>query len=78
MPKRECYSIDNANDLLEIFKVQALKEYLNGHYILKSLDKNGQRIAVTIKLKNIEFYSGWIVEPEGRIRNATSFGGRKG
>lgn len=71
------YSVDNANDLLEVFKVQALNNYLNGNYILKSLDKYGQRIAVSIKLKNKEFYSGWMVEPKGKIRNTTPFGGWK-
>ena len=44
-------------------------------YRLKNLDKNGQRLAIKTTLNGNNFYSGWIVEPEGIIRNTTPFGG---
>ena len=57
------------------YEKQALKEYLNGDYILKDLDENGQRLAIVISLNGKRFYTGWMVEPEGKIRNTTPFGG---
>lgn len=42
---------------------------------MKNLDIMGQRIAIETTLNGISFYSGWIVEPNGVIRNTTPFGG---
>ena len=56
-------------------ETQALKNYTNGNYKLKGLDEYGQRLAIPINLKGNLFYSGWMLEPEGRIRNITPFGG---
>lgn len=55
--------------------IQALDEYLKGNYKLKNLDKRGQRLAIPVKFKDTAFYSGWMLEPEGKIRNTTPFGG---
>lgn len=54
---------------------QALENYLKVNYRIKGLDRYGQRIAIPITLNGTTFYSGWILEPEGRIRNTTPFGG---
>lgn len=59
---------------LEIEK-QSLNNYLKGNYLLKNLDLNGQRLAIPITLSGKTFYTGWILEPEGKIRNTTPFGG---
>ena len=36
---------------------------------------NGQRLAIPVAIKGKKFYTGWIVEPEGKISNTTPFGG---
>ena len=36
---------------------------------------NGQRLAIPVAIKRKKFYTGWIVEPEGKISNTTPFGG---
>ena len=59
---------------LEIEK-QSLANYLMGNYLLKNLDSNGQRLAIPITLSGKTFYTGWMLEPEGKIRNTTPFGG---
>ena len=65
----------NAYELQQTYQKQALKEYLNGNYVLKNLDMNGQRLSIITELNGNTFYSGWILEPEGKIRNTTPFGG---
>lgn len=54
---------------------QSLANYLIGNYLLKNLDSNGQRLAIPITLSGKMFYTGWMLEPEGKIRNTTPFGG---
>ena len=49
--------------------------YLVGNYLLKNLDSNGQRLAIPVILAGKTFYTGWMLEPEGKIRNTTPFGG---
>lgn len=65
----------NSNELKNEYEKQAVTQYLNGNYILKSVDMIGQRIAIPINLNGKMFYSGWIVEPGGILRNTTPFGG---
>ena len=36
---------------------------------------NGQRLAIPVTLFGKSFYTGWMLEPEGKIRNTTPFGG---
>ena len=48
---------------------------LLGNYLLKDLDANGQRLAIPITLAGKSFYTGWMLEPKGKIRNITPFGG---
>lgn len=69
------YTKDDIYNLQSQFKSQALNRYLSGNYILKNLDNYGQRVAIKITLNNHSFYSGWMLEPEGTIRNTTPFGG---
>lgn len=69
------YTKDDIYNLQSQFKSQALNQYLSGNYILKNLDNYGQRVAIKITLNNHSFYSGWMLEPEGTIRNTTPFGG---
>lgn len=68
----------NANDsqyLQNEYCKQALKQYLLGNYVLKNLDKRGQRLAIPTTLNGTTFYSGWMLYPEGKIKNTTPFGG---
>lgn len=69
------FSIDDAQFLQLEYCQQALKQYLNGNYKLKNLDRRGQRLAIPITLKSTTFYSGWMLKPEGKISNNTPFGG---
>lgn len=39
------------------------------------LDNFGQRINIKIVLNGNEINTGWMVEPNGKIRNTTPFGG---
>ena len=56
-------------------ETQAEKQYAIGNYKLKNLDKQGQRVAIEINLKGNIFYSGWMIYPEGYLKNTTPFGG---
>lgn len=69
------YNISDATELKQEMELQAKKQYSIGNYTLKDLDKYGQRIAIETKLKGNVFYSGWLVCPEGKLRNITPFGG---
>lgn len=69
------YSVNHSSFLQQEFCKQALKQYLSGNYLLKNLDRNGQRLAIKITLNEASFYSGWLLCPEGKIKNTTPFGG---
>ncbi len=69
------FNINDSIFLQQEFCKQALNNYLVGNYKLKTLDQKGQRLAIPISLKDITFYSGWIMYPEGLIKNTTPFGG---
>lgn len=69
------YTIDDAEYLQAEYCKQALNQYLLGKYKLKNLDKRGQRLAISIELNGVRFYSGWMLYPEGKIKNTTPFGG---
>lgn len=58
------------------FSRQGLEKYFKGEYKLKKKSEYGQQIAIVIDLNGRQFYSGWIVEPEGKIRLVTPFAGR--
>lgn len=69
------YSVNDAEFLKNEYCKQALSQYLLGNYVLKNLDSRGQRLAIPIVLNGCKFYSGWMLYPEGRIKNTTPFGG---
>lgn len=69
------FNINDSYYLQSEYNKQALAQYLKGNYILKKLDEYGQRIAIPISLNGTEFYSGWMLYPEGKIKNTTPFGG---
>lgn len=69
------YDIESSEYLQNEFCRQAIEQYLLGKYILKNLDKRGQRLAIQINLKGTIFYSGWMLCPEGKLKNTTPFGG---
>ena len=69
------YSIEDSEYLKNEYCKQALKQYVLGNYKLKNLDRRGQRLAIPTNLKGTIFYSGWMLCPEGKIKNTTPFGG---
>ena len=75
------FDISDSEYLKHEYETQAKEKYLNGDYVLQKLDKNGQRINITIYVnskttKNIEIISGWKVHPLGKIMCATPYGDR--
>lgn len=69
------YNKNNSMELKQEIELQAKKQYSIGNYILKDLDKYGQRIAIETNLKGNVFYSGWLICLEGKLKNTTPFGG---
>ncbi len=69
------YDISDSQYLKDQYCTQALNQYLLGNYVLKNLDERGQRLAIPISLNGAIFYSGWMLCPEGEIKNTTPFGG---
>ncbi len=69
------FDIDDSEYLQLEFCKQVLEQYISGNYKLKNLDRRGQRLAIPMTLKNKTFYSGWLLYPEGEIKNTTPFGG---
>ena len=58
------------------YEKQAKEQYLKGNYILGKLDRYGQRITITIHLRNgVKMQSGWLVHPLGVLICTTSLGG---
>ncbi len=69
------FSVKDSQRLKLELEKQGLANYLLGNYVLKNLDSNGQRLAIPVSLAGKTFYTGWMLEPEGKIRNTTPFGG---
>lgn len=69
------FNINDSLFLKQEYCKQALQQYLSSNYILKNLDIRGQRLAIPINLNGINIYSGWMLYPEGKIKNTTPFGG---
>ncbi len=76
------YSVDDARWLQSEMERQAREKYILGDYKLGLLNFAGQRISIRIELprKNgegiVSFISGWMVEPNGKIRLVTPYGGK--
>lgn len=69
------FTIKDSEMLKKSIETEAYKNYIQGNYVLKTLDDYGQRLAIPIDINGHEFYSGWMLCPEGVIRNTTPFGG---
>ena len=67
--------------LQQEFERQAKEKYESGNFTLGKLDRYGQRISIEIELPRkdrmgtVKFISGWMVYPNGVIKNATPMGG---
>lgn len=70
------YTINDSKILKDEFERQAVKKYSSGKYEIGLLDEYGQRINIEIRLKVYSFKSGWMVNPKGKIINATPYGGK--
>lgn len=76
------YTEKNATLLQKEMEEQALYKYVTGRYKLGKLDEHGQHISIRIELDRkvgtgtVSFISGWMVEPNGKIRLATPYGGK--
>lgn len=76
------YTAVDSGWLVAEYERQALEKYIAGEYMLGVLNMHGQRISiqVTLSRKNgigtVTFTTGWMVEPNGRIRLVTPYGGK--
>lgn len=75
------YTIEDSVFLQQSIVECAEKNYAEGRYILKTLDKYGQRIGIEteiydkVKKQPVKFYSGWIVYSNCQLKNTTPFAG---
>ena len=69
------FCLEDSEKLKQFFELKALQSYLKGNYIIKRLTEYGPILAIEMSINNQVFYSGWIIEPEGKLRNTTPFGG---
>ncbi|MDR3292542.1 MAG: hypothetical protein LBT20_00370 [Clostridiales bacterium] len=77
------YTLAEAQELYDIIKAQSIENYGNGNYVIGELNKYGQRISIPCTIrskgrtpeKEYYFYTGWMVFPNGKIKNNTPFGG---
>ncbi|MDE5755898.1 MAG: hypothetical protein K2I23_02280 [Clostridia bacterium] len=60
---------------------QAEEKYASGDFILGLLNEYGQRISIITELERkdgkgiVRFLTGWLVYPDGNIKNTTPYGG---
>ena len=76
------YTGDDAKWLQDEMERQARLSYFSGNYRLGKLDIFGQRINITIQIPRkdgigtVTFVSGWMVEPGGKLKLNTPYGGK--
>lgn len=76
------YSVLDSEFLKNELEKQAKLAYMSGNYELGKLDIFGQRITIKISLKDklkdkiVEFNSGWMMYPDGKIVLTTPYGGK--
>ena len=76
------YTVDDARWLQAEIEKQALEKYLAGDYILGKLNREGQRISIRIAIPRRDgmgyasFVTGWMVDPNGKLRLSTPYGGK--
>lgn len=79
------YTIEDAPEVYNAIAANALARYAEGDYVLRKLDKHGQRVNIEITMQGkrgktgciYEFYTGWIAYPHGKLKNVTPFAGWK-
>ena len=75
------YDKINAEYLVEELTRQAKGKYASGDYTLGVLNEYGQRITIVVSLEHrlekriVRFKTGWMVYPDGNIKNTTPFSG---
>ena len=63
-------------------QLQAIAKYTSGEYEIGMLNKYGQRIDIIIEIPRkdtneiVTFISGWMVEPDGKLKLNTPYGGK--
>ena len=76
------YTVEDARWLQAKIERQAREKYIAGEYILGKLNWNGQRISIRITIPrkdgsgDVTFITGWMVEPNGKLRLTTPYGGK--
>jgi hypothetical protein len=77
------YTIDDSQQLANLYEQQAQAKFASGDYSLGELDQYGQRITIPIDLpgqgvaagRSTVIYSGWMIEGNNSIRLLTPFAG---
>lgn len=76
------YTVDDARWLQTEMERQAREKYISGNYQLGKLNIYGQRINIVIEIPRkdtgepVTFVSGWMVEPRGKLKLNTPYGGK--
>ena len=76
------YTVEDARWLQAEIERQAREKYISGEYTLGRLNWNGQRISIRITIPRkdgsgeVSFITGWMVEPNGKLRLTTPYGGK--
>lgn len=76
------YTAIDAKWLQSEMERQAMEKYRNGNYNLGKLDAFGQRLNIRIEIPRkdgsgiVSFLSGWMVEPNGKLKLNTPYGGK--
>ncbi len=76
------YTKKDSDWLAEEYSRQAKKKYVAGEYVLGDLNEHGQRINIQIAIPRrdgigiVTFKTGWLVDPCGKIRLVTPYGGK--
>lgn len=76
------YTVEDAHWLQAEIERQGREKYAAGEYELGKLDKYGQRISIIIAIPRkdkegtVTFASGWMVEPNGKLKLSTPYGGK--
>lgn len=76
------YSVSDSPWLQKELERQALEKYLSGDYTLGKLNEYGQRISIRVTIprkrddRSVSFITGWMVEPNGKLRLTTPYGGK--
>ncbi len=74
------YTVEDIPYLKQEIEKQGLQKYINGDYILHTLDEHGQHINIRIEIPRkdgsgtVSFITGWMARPNGHIQLATPYG----